>query len=83
MTDACQAAFESLESFQKMFPEFSARSRSFGDDVPLFRNRELGNYQLSQTFPGSGAASALPGEIAKALGISKNLRFVGAYPPLP
>ena len=80
----CQMAFESPESLQKVYPEFSTHSRSFADDIPLFKNRELGNYQLLQTFPGSKAASLLPAEISKLLGIpKKDIKFVGAYPPLP
>jgi parallel beta-helix repeat protein len=80
----CQMAFESPQSLHRVYPEFSAHSLSFGDDIPLFKNRELGNYQLLQTFPGSEAASILPVEIGRLLGISKkDIRFVGAYPPLP
>ena len=59
-----QIAFESLEGLQKMFPEFSANSQYITDDIPLFRCRELGNFQLMQTFPGSKVASRLPVEIS-------------------
>ena len=79
-----QIAFETLEGFQKMFPQFSDHSRFFTDDVPLFTNRYLGNYHVVQTFPGSQSASLLPVEIGKLFGNSKmEMRYIGAYPPLP
>jgi hypothetical protein len=67
-----------------MYPEFSAHSQYFPDDVPLFKSRELGNYQLLQTFPGLKDASVVPVEVAKLLGFSKkDMKYIGAYPPLP
>lgn len=84
MNNNCQMAFESLESFQKLYPEFSVHSRYFTDDIPLFKSRELGNYQLLRTFPGSKDASLLPAEVSKLLGLpEKDVRYIGAYPPLP
>jgi hypothetical protein len=79
-----QVAFESLKEFQKMFPELSSHSLCFADTIPLFISRELDNYQLMQTFPGSQAASFLPAEISKLLRLhKKDIRYLGAYPPLP
>jgi parallel beta-helix repeat protein len=84
MNSDSQIAFESLEALQKMYPEFSPHSQYFADDVPLFKSFELGNYQLLQTFPGYKIASPLPAEISKLLGfLNKDIRFIGAYPPLP
>jgi hypothetical protein len=81
----CQTRFESLEGLQKLHPEFSAHSRYFANyNGPLFKSPELGNYQLLQAFPGSTAATTLPGETGELLGRGKNdARFTGAYPPLP
>jgi parallel beta-helix repeat protein len=79
-----QVAFESLDGIRNMYPEFSAHSQYFPDDVPLFKSRELGNYQLLQTFPGLKDASVVPVEVAKLLGFSKkDMKYIGAYPPLP
>jgi parallel beta-helix repeat protein len=79
-----QISFESLEELQKMYPEFSTHNQYFADDVPLFKSRELRNYQLLQTFPGYKIASLLPAEISKLLGfLKKDIRYIGAYPPLP
>ena len=63
-------AFESLEGLQKMYPDFSAHSQYFTDKIPLLKSRELGNYQLLQTFQGTKAASVLLGEVSKLLGIT-------------
>jgi parallel beta-helix repeat protein len=83
MNNDCQMVFESLEDLQKLYPEFSIHSQYFADDIPLFKSRELGNYQLLQTFPGSKAGSLLPAEVSKLLGLTKkDIRYIGAYPPL-
>jgi len=80
----CQMAFESIESFRKVAPEFSAQSLMFADDIPLFKNPELGNYQLLDSFPGSKAAAPVPDEIRSALGLpQKGVKYLGAYPPSP
>ncbi len=80
----CQLALDSPEGLQKLYPEFSVRSRYFPDDVPLFKSRELGNYQLLQSFPGTKEASSLPAEISKLLGLNKKeVKYIGAYPPVP
>jgi hypothetical protein len=79
-----RVSFESLESFRGVYPEYSAHSRSFVGDIALFKSRELGKYELLPAFPGLKAASSLPEEIRKLLGIQKkDGGFVGAYPPLP
>jgi hypothetical protein len=80
--ERCQAGFESLESLRKLYPEFSANSRYFVNyDGPLFKGKELGNYQLLPAFPGSKSGMELPPEVGKLLGKSaKDGRYVGAYP---
>lgn len=78
----CQTPFISLDDLRRSHPNFSARGRSFTGEIPLFRNRALGNYQLNPSFPGTGAATPSPREIADLLGwTGKNYKFVGAYPP--
>jgi hypothetical protein len=81
--ELCQVGFDSLESLRKACPEFSANSRYYRSfDGPLFKSMELGNYQVSELFPGTKAAVRLPAEIRKFLGeAGKGGPFVGAYPP--
>lgn len=79
--DSCRLSFKALDGLQKLHPEFSAHSRYLPNyDGPLFKNPQLGNFQLLQAFPGANAASALPRQVSKLLGQSK--RFVGAFPPV-
>jgi parallel beta-helix repeat protein len=81
----CQVGIDSLENLRKLYPEFSANSRSYKNyEGPLFKSMELGNYQLIHTFPGSKSGMPLPTKINKLLNQSKNNdRYVGAYPPVP
>ncbi|MBN2104906.1 right-handed parallel beta-helix repeat-containing protein [bacterium] len=77
----CQAALESPEDLTNLHPAFSANSRYFFDyHGPLFKCRELGNYQLSNKFTGSEAAAPLPATIEKFLGKSSSVQYIGAYP---
>jgi hypothetical protein len=77
----CQAALESPEALQKLVPEFSLRSKYFSGDIPLFRSRYLGNYQLLPSFPGAEYAAPVPPEIGKVLNLSKKtIPYIGAYP---
>ena len=79
-----QVAFESLEGLQKMYPELGSHNHYYSDDVPLFKSRELGNFQLLPTFPGANSASLLPAEISKLLGLpKKDIMYIGAYPMNP
>jgi hypothetical protein len=81
MNSDCQAALESPEALQKLIPEFSVRSKYFTGDIPLFRSRYLGNYQLLPSFPGAGYAVPVPPEISKVLNLSKKTTpYIGAYP---
>ena len=77
----CQTAFGSPVDVKKMFPEFCDHSEAYGAEIPLFKSADLGNYQLLPTFPGSRLASGLPNAIRKLLGVEKDVRYVGAYPP--
>lgn len=78
-SEKCYAEFESLNGLRKMYPDFAKNSLDFYHyNGPLFKSRELGNYQLMKDFLGSDAGVQLPSEVSKLLGQSK--RFVGAYP---
>jgi hypothetical protein len=80
-----QLALNSPEALHKLYPEFSTHSKYFVDeDISLFKSPELGNYELIQTFPEHRKASPLPTEIRKLLNLpKKDIRYIGAYPPLP
>jgi hypothetical protein len=82
--EKCQEEFASLENLRKLYPEFSANSRNYLNyDGPLFKGMELGNYQLLPAFTGSKLGMQLPAEIGKLLGqAKKDVRYVGAYPPM-
>jgi parallel beta-helix repeat protein len=81
----CQLEFESLSPLRKLHPNFSANSIYLSNyNGPLFKGREVGNWDLLDGFPGIKAASKLPPEIMKLLGISEeDTPFVGAFPVLP
>jgi hypothetical protein len=80
----CQAQLASLQEMRERTPEFAEGSREFTDyDGPLFRSGELGNFRLMPEFPGYRPETEIPVEISRILGLSKNLRYTGAYPPAP
>jgi hypothetical protein len=81
----CQAAFRSLVDFRKVYPESSTNSYDYSDyDGPLFKSIDLRNYQIVQAFPGSKIGTQIPSEIAGLLGLNrKDVRYVGAYSPIP
>jgi len=83
MNSTCQVELDSPGDLHKLYNNFSANSEYFSNyRGPLFKGSELGNYQLLQTFPGSGTAIQLPVGISKLLGYKKeNKPFVGAYTP--
>jgi hypothetical protein len=79
----CRTSFTSLDNLQALYPEFESGSRFYsGYNGPLFKSRELGNYQILKEFPGSALATPLPPEISKLLGrTAKGKAWIGAYPP--
>jgi len=83
--EQCQAGFGSLEDFRKLYPQFSASSRSFENYTgPLFKSAELGNYQLLPSFAGAKSRKQLPPEVQKLLGQSRKVSpYIGAYPEIP
>lgn len=85
LNDNCkQLALDSPEGLHKLYPEFSANSKYFaGENVSVFKSPELGQYELLKTFPGYKSGSSLPAEIGKLLGLpEKDMRYIGAYPPV-
>ena len=80
----CQLGFDSLKTFRKLYPEFSANSRYYAHyKNPLFKSPELNDYHLLGIFPGADLGTKLPDEPAKLLRNYKNgSHYVGAYPPV-
>ena len=79
-----QERIYSVEELRKKYPNISNHIQCYSDDVPLFNSRELGNYQLLSAFPGIKDATVLPEGIAKQLGSPhKEVKYIGAYPPIP
>jgi parallel beta-helix repeat protein len=82
--DDCQLLFKSIKDLQKLHSKFSGHSQYYAEYFgPLFKSRELGNYQLLKSFPGSTKAARLPDTILEILGKSKkDIQYAGAYPPV-
>jgi parallel beta-helix repeat protein len=79
----CQAEFATPEELHKLHPQFAANSKYFVEySGPLFKNAGTGDYRLLEAFEGSKAATQLPSEISKLLGLKTDERFTGAYPPI-
>jgi hypothetical protein len=79
----CQRGFSSLEDIRSAYPGFSAHSRYYADyGGPLFKGREVGNYQPVEVSPGSSSGMDLPAAISRLIGhVKSDGRYVGAYPP--
>lgn len=79
--DNSQRLFNSLEEFQKLYPDFSTHSRYFPNyNGPLFKCSYLSNYELLKDFPESESGTQLPAEVNSLIRQSK--KFIGAYPPI-
>lgn len=80
--EGCQRAVESLEGLKTVFEGSSLHSKVFEKtNIPLFKSPELGNFQLNQAFPGATAATTLPAEVQKLLGLQVKYKpYTGAFP---
>jgi hypothetical protein len=78
----CQQSVETLDALKKVFDGSSANSQVFeGSDLPVFKSIELGNFQLQPTFAGAKAATLIPADVQKLLGLpAKYSPYVGAFP---
>ncbi len=78
----CQSGIDSLQDLREVDPGYEANGRFFGDyDGPIFTNRELADYRVLPSFPGTKAGTRLLGDIWKLLGRSGSRgAYVGAYP---
>jgi hypothetical protein len=78
----CQQSVESLDVLQKVFDGASTNSKVYEScNLPLFKSREIQNFQLNPAFPGANNATVLPSEIQKLLGLQPKYKpYAGAYP---
>ncbi|MBN2610202.1 MAG: right-handed parallel beta-helix repeat-containing protein [Bacteroidales bacterium] len=79
--EGCQASITTLDGMKKLFDGSSSNSRVYENcNMPLFKSRELVNFQLNPAFPGINAATSLPVNVQKLLGLPLKYKpFVGAY----
>lgn len=78
----CQTAVTTLEGLQQVFAGSSVHSQVYeGTNLPLFKSRELGNYQLNPAFPAAHAATRLPQDVQQLLDLAPDDQpYIGAYP---
>jgi parallel beta-helix repeat protein len=78
----CQTAVKNLDDLKSIFEGSSANSQVYENfNMPLFKSIELGNFELNKAFPGTNAATTLPVDVQKFLGLpAKYKPYIGAYP---
>ena len=76
----CQQSANSMNDLQKLSGAMANGKHFESLDMPMFKSKELGNYQLLSSFPGAKVATALPANVQKLLGLtSKYVPYSGAY----
>ncbi len=81
--ERCLEALNSPEDLHKLIPEFSANDKYFSNYAgPLFKCPQLNNFQLLNVFPSAASGTSLSDDIKKLIGEPKDVKFVGAYPPI-
>ena len=81
-TENCQTELQSPEALTKLHSEFATNSRFYDTyGGPLFKGRELKNFQILPDFPGKDAGSELPTMVKDLLVVEESIDYVGAYPP--
>ena len=80
----CVQSFESLENFRNVYPDFSSNSSyEYNYSGPLFKGKQLGNYQPFSTFKAVENGIKLNANIKKLLNEkSSKKNYIGAYPPI-
>jgi parallel beta-helix repeat protein len=81
----CQQFCGSLVDLRQLHTGFEAHGLEFTGYIgQLFKSSDLGSYELLAVFPGAKTAAPVPEEIGKLLSRKpKDMRYSGAYPPLP
>lgn len=79
----CLGVFESLDLLKKLYPEFLTHSQyNFGENVPINKTPVINQYQTVQKKPEGNSAAQIPVEVRNLLGVKKDVRYIGAYPPV-
>ncbi len=79
----CQGVFESLDMLKKLYPELLSHSQYvFGENVPVSKTPVINQYQTVQKNPENNSAAQIPAEVRNLLGLKKDVRYIGAYPPV-
>jgi parallel beta-helix repeat protein len=78
----CEENIETPDALKKVFSGSSVNSQYYSElNQPVFKSRELSNYELLTGFKGATAAAVLSPEIKKLLGVTaKAAPYIGAYP---
>jgi parallel beta-helix repeat protein len=77
--EKCRASLTSLEEFKKLQTGFSVHDKYYSDwNAPVFKNKELKDYNLVKTFSGVNEGILPPEEIGNLIG--KPGKYIGAYP---
>lgn len=76
----CQTEIKTLDELKNLSGA-SAKSQFLeGKHLPLFKSTVLSNYKLLDEFPGKTAATEIPANVKKLMGIPADTKgFVGAY----
>ena len=76
----CQTEIKSLDELKNLSGAAAKSQVLEGKHLPLFKSAVLGNYKLLDEFPGKTAATEIPANVKKLMGIPANTKgFVGAY----
>lgn len=72
--EKCRLSFSSLEGLQKLHPVFETHSEYLPDyNGYLFKNSNLGNYQLLKEFNKKNSGTEIPASVRKLIGMTKNI----------
>jgi hypothetical protein len=81
----CNIELKSLEELHKLRPEFEVHSQCVTAPLrSVFKSPDLDNYELIRAFPQTISADAVPAEVLRLLGWTRQeARVPGAYPAQP
>ncbi len=80
--EECHLYLNNLTELRNLHPQFESAGVGYQyGQIPLFRGKYTGSYELLPGFPGNRSASRLPANISNILKLSsKQKPYVGAYP---
>lgn len=82
LSDEAFIPINAPDELTALYPEFESNSVAFFEYFgPLFKGRELGNFQILPDFPGKSVGVALPEMVNELLHLQDSPSFPGAYQP--